>query len=65
MTIHPDQPDDPFRDADFEQEVRDTAYFLWESDGRQPGREKEYWFQALEQRLRQRKCDRLLSELPD
>jgi hypothetical protein len=57
-------PDDPWKDGEFEQAVRDTAYFLWEHDGRPPGREKEYWFRALEQRLRQRQYDRLLRERP-
>ncbi|MET0440064.1 MAG: DUF2934 domain-containing protein [Devosia sp.] len=40
-----------FVDLDFEQRVRQTAYHLWENDGRPDGREKEYWFQALEQLL--------------
>ena len=40
---------DPWIDADFEKAVRETAYFLWEQDGRPLGREQEYWFRALEQ----------------
>jgi len=40
-----------FVDLDFEQSVRQTAYHLWEHDGRPDGREKEYWFRALEQQL--------------
>lgn len=35
-------------DSDFERTVRDTAYFLWEGDGRPFGRDKEYWFTALD-----------------
>jgi hypothetical protein len=43
-----------FVDIDFEQSVRKAAYHLWEDDGRPHGREKEYWFKALEQLLAQR-----------
>ncbi len=32
--------------------VRDTAYFLWEQDGRPEGRDNQYWVQALEQHRR-------------
>jgi len=42
-----DGKDDPWRDEEFEQAVRETAYFLWEHDNRPAGREKEYWFRAL------------------
>jgi hypothetical protein len=51
---------DPWTDPAFEQAVRDTAYFLWEHDGRPDGREQEYWFAALDRCLRQRECDRAL-----
>lgn len=43
-----------FIDLDFEQIVRQAAYHLWEADGRPDGREKEYWFKALEQELASR-----------
>jgi hypothetical protein len=56
--------DDPWRDPDFEQAVRDTAYFLWEEDHRPEGREQEYWFRALEKCLRQRNLDHALGEEP-
>lgn len=36
-----------FIDLDFEQKVRQTAYHLWEEDGRPFGRETDYWFQAI------------------
>ena len=52
----------PWGDPDFEQAVRETAYFLWEQDGRPLGRERDYWFEALERTLRQRQCDRELAE---
>ena len=56
--------DDPWIDKDFEAAVRDTAYFLWENDGRPLGREKDYWFAALERCLRQREADGLLQQEP-
>ena len=55
-------PRDPWADPDFEQSVRDTAYFMWESDGRPEGREQEYWFRALETCLRRRNLDKALGE---
>jgi DUF2934 family protein len=55
---------DPWVDPKFEQDVRDTAYFLWEADGRQEGREQEYWFLALRQCLRSRDCDQELVKVP-
>jgi hypothetical protein len=48
---------EPWGDDHFEQAVRDAAYFLWENDGRPSGREKEYWFRALETKMRERRCD--------
>lgn len=56
--------DDPWIDPDFERSVRETAYFLWEQDGRPEGREQDYWFAALERCLRQRQADRLLTNAP-
>lgn len=43
-----------FIDLDFEQRVRQTAYHLWEDDGRPFGEETKYWFQALELLLREK-----------
>lgn len=40
--------------ADLDAAVRDTAYFLWEQDGRPEGRADHYWMKALEQHLRAR-----------
>ena len=40
-----------FVDLDFEQQIRREAYHLWENDGRPEGREKDYWFKAMEQLL--------------
>lgn len=63
MTIDEKQ-DDPWTDTQFEQTVRDTAYFLWEHDGRPEGMEREYWFRALDRCLRQREADQLLRQNP-
>lgn len=46
-----------FVDLDFEQQVRQKAYHLWEDDGRPDGRETEYWFKALELMLAERSQD--------
>jgi len=61
----PSADQDPVRgpaleDPEFLQAVRDTAYFMWEQDGRQPDRDKEYWFRALEQHLRLRQSEKEL-----
>jgi len=42
--------------------VRRTAFFMWEQDGRPPGRELFYWERALEQHIRQLAYDRWLAE---
>ena len=55
---------DPWVDPVFAQSVRDTAYFLWENDGRPQGRENGYWFRAPEQCLRQRQADDMLLQSP-
>lgn len=60
----PPVTDDPWIDHEFEQSVRETAYFLWEQDGRPEGREQEYWFEALKRCLRERDADALLREPP-
>jgi hypothetical protein len=43
-----------FGDPSFEQFVRETAYGLWERDGRPDGREQHYWYQALAKCMRRR-----------
>lgn len=45
-----------------EEAVRRTAFFLWEQDGRPPGRDLHYWELALEQHIRQLAYDRWLAE---
>jgi hypothetical protein len=49
-----------FRGAVDEEEVRTTAYFLWEQDGRPDGRAEYYWWLALERVARRRANDALL-----
>jgi heme oxygenase len=56
--------DDPWIDRNFEAQVRQTAYFLWENDGRPHGREQQYWFAALDRCLRQHQADELLRKEP-
>ena len=43
-----------------EEEVRLTAYFLWEHDGRPEGRDEHYWWAAVEKIARQKSSDALL-----
>lgn len=59
------QSNEPWGDDQFEQAVRDAAYFLWEHDGRPNGREKEYWFRALEMKMRERRSDHDLKQAPE
>jgi hypothetical protein len=62
MAEHPQH--DPWSDPAFELAVRETAYFLWEQDGKPQGREKDYWFRALERTLRERNADRDINNGP-
>lgn len=55
---------DPWIDREFDQKVRETAYFLWDQAGRPWGREQEFWFIALERGLREREADELLQSDP-
>jgi hypothetical protein len=55
---------DPWGDPQFEQAVRETAYFFWEQDGRPQGREQEYWYRALERTLRERNADNGMRQHP-
>ncbi|CDP52442.1 DUF2934 domain-containing protein [Paradevosia shaoguanensis] len=62
MSDDPHSDDSVWRDPEFEQAVRDTAYFMWEQDGRPAGREKDYWFRAMEQHLRMRRNEKELRD---
>jgi hypothetical protein len=55
---------DRWGDPKFEEAVRETAYFLWEQDGRPQGREQEYWYRALERTLRERNADGAIRQQP-
>jgi hypothetical protein len=52
LTAPPPMPD--------EDEIRRTAYFLWEQDGRPLGQDDHYWWAALEKIARTRSSDCLL-----
>jgi len=48
------QDTEVFVDAEFERQVRIAAYHLWEDEGRPEGREKDFWFIALDKLLSER-----------
>ncbi len=50
------------RNTELAQAVRATAYFLWEQDGRPPGKSVEYWLKAKDMHVRQLAYDRWLAE---
>ncbi|SMQ72865.1 Protein of unknown function [Devosia lucknowensis] len=43
------------------EQIRQTAYFLWEQDGRPEGNATAYWLRAKDMLLRQRAYDRWLA----
>jgi hypothetical protein len=47
------------------EDIRLTAYFLWEQDGKPEGREQEYWLRALKRHQRQDEADVDLAQNPD
>ena len=53
------EDDDPSIDEDA---IRQTAFFMWEQDGRPPGGELAYWTRAMEQHVRQLAYDKWLAE---
>jgi hypothetical protein len=64
MTDSEDFPSSEAMEA-FYASVRDTAYFLWEQDGRPHGRSDEYWLKALDIKIREREADSLLEKPPE
>ena len=42
--------------------IRQTAYFLWEQDGRPEGRAFDYWVRAKDMMLRELAYDKWLAE---
>ena len=59
-TAQPPPEDHAYRAA-----VQQTAYFLWEQDGRPDGRHDEYYLRALETHRRERTYDSWLEDGPD
>jgi hypothetical protein len=49
-------------EADDEEAIRLTAYFLWEQDGRPHGRHDAYWLRARKMHARQRAFDSRLED---
>ncbi|HEV7291507.1 MAG TPA: DUF2934 domain-containing protein [Devosia sp.] len=50
------------KNTDLAEAVRNTAYFLWEQDGRPEGRAFHYWLKAKEMHQRQLAYDKWLAE---
>ncbi|SFV29093.1 Protein of unknown function [Devosia crocina] len=50
------------RNPDLATRIRDTAYFLWEQDGRPEGRAMDYWLKAKQMLQRQMAYDRWLAD---
>ena len=48
----------------FNNAVRDTAYFLWEQDGRPEGRGEEYWQRALKLKVREMAANEWMQQEP-
>jgi hypothetical protein len=48
---------EPAPEDDFERRIRDTAYYMWEAEGRPEGRDQEYWHRAREVCLGQSSLD--------
>lgn len=45
--------------SDFEQVVRETAYFLWQQAGSPEGRDQEFWYRSLQRHARGPTADEL------
>ena len=50
------------KNSEMAERIRQTAYFLWEQDGRPPGRAFDYWVTAKEMLLRELAYDRWLAD---
>ncbi|WIJ26144.1 DUF2934 domain-containing protein [Devosia sp. RR2S18] len=50
------------KNTDLAEAVRNTAYFLWEQDGRPEDRAFHYWLKAKEMHQRQLAYDKWLAE---
>ena len=58
----PESKDKADPDNDEAEAIRQTAYFLWEQDGKPAGRAEHYWSLARERHLRERAYDLWLEE---
>lgn len=54
---HGHEPISLIVDPSIDQSIRDTAYYLWEYDGRPEGRDEEYWHRAREVWMGQQALD--------
>lgn len=50
------------KNSDLAERIRQTAYFLWEQDGRPEGRSFDYWLTAKEMLLRELAYDKWLAD---
>ncbi|KKC32832.1 DUF2934 domain-containing protein [Devosia psychrophila] len=50
------------KNSEVAERLRQTAYFLWEHDGRPEGRAFDYWLRAKDKLLRQIAYDKWLAE---
>lgn len=50
------------KNSEVAEQIRQTAYFLWEQDGRPEGRSFDYWLRAKEMALRQIAYDKWLAD---
>lgn len=55
---------DDLEDADFWEDVRLTAYFLWEQDGCPHSLHEQYWLRAIDIHRRRRDYETLLEDGP-
>ena len=55
---------DTIADASIEELVRETAYFLWEQDGKPEGRDQEYWYRAQQRTQREPDAEGVIGQQP-
>ncbi|MCP8884077.1 DUF2934 domain-containing protein [Devosia sp. XJ19-1] len=51
-----------FKNTAMAEQIRQTAYFLWENDGRPEGKAMDYWVRAKQLHQRQLAYDRWLAD---
>lgn len=50
------------KNSELAERIRQTAYFLWDQDGRPEGRSFDYWLRAKDMHLRELAYDKWLAE---